>query len=194
MRRKKVMLGVEGPSFFEYQKKKKEEAQPEAPKKKDPMEAIFGGKPEAGPGTPVPPAAQTSRESRMRPGFQGQSSYWSDPEQWFEVRKLWDYVAGMRSQYHVRTFPVTVLTMSAVDPRYNVVDMNVAVAQIAQFFGLPVSTFQGLTLQDAWTHVFDPFLNGIARAMNNAKPYLVPGYLKFDMDDTGALMIVYQEH
>lgn len=129
----------------------------------------------------------------MRPGFQSYSSRWDDPEQWFEVRKLWDYVNEMRSTYHIRVFPLTVLTMSAVDPRYNVVDMNVAVAQIAQFFGLPVSSFQGLTLQDAWTHVFEPFLNSLARAMNNAKPFMIPGYIKFDMDENGSLIIVYQE-
>jgi len=193
MKRHKANMGVEGPSFYEYQKHG-----PEPERKKSFFESIFGGAPESGPGIPpeAAAAAAATRSARMRPGFHAHDPYSLNPERWFEVDRLWAYVEEMKKTYRIRLFPVTVLTSPAIEPGTRTVNMNVAAGEIAQFFGIPVSAFQNMTLADAYTNVFEPFMSAVAQGLNQMKsvnPFLVPGYVRFDLDDTGALILVYEE-
>lgn len=181
-------MGVEGPSFYEYQQKKKagENPVPPAgpPRKKSMFETIFGAPLEekaTGPAVTPPP----THESRMRPGYQRRGMSFVDPNQWFAVPEIWNYVHETRSQFRGQTFIVTVLTQPAAE-------LKQAAVEVIQFFGIPLSAYEGLTIEQTWQNVIGPFFDDIESAINQMKPFTVPGSIRFDMVD-GSLVLVYQD-
>jgi hypothetical protein len=184
--RRKPMMGVEGPSFFDFQQQKKAEQKPgSVPPKKKFLESIFGPSPEQPPaGGPRPISIP---EGRLRPGFQHRGFGYVDPNQWFEVAGIWDFVQRTRSSGSGwPVFVVDVLTR----PTYNV---SQSAGEIAQLFGIPASSFQGLSLEDYWTQVIGPFFENLERGINSMKPFTIPGSIRFDMNPEGSLLLVYQD-
>lgn len=198
-RRSKPKMGVEGPSFFEHQKKKDQphgEGQTPGgakPRKKWMFESMFA--PHQDPSTGPNPNPQTpSRriEDRLRPGYQGPGLRFPDPERWFKVADIWGRVAYTISMHGNQAFIVDYLTR----PTYGATQAEreiQAAGEIAQLFGIPVTDFQGLSMDQAWKNVIGPFFDGLEQGINRVKPFGIPGAIRFELDDSGALMMVYRD-
>lgn len=189
----KHQMGVEGPSFYrEQQERRRQEqeakerqgrdqpkTQESQPKHQPSMwDAMFGPRP------PAPPAPVTPPEQ----AFQRRGFGTVDPNEWFEVAAIWNYVAQVRAlpQYKGQVFQVDILTPAAKD-------LNQAAAEVSQFFRMPASAFQGLSLDDAWKQVIGPFLESLEVGLNRVKPFAITGTLRFELDEEGKLVLAYQD-
>lgn len=199
-RRSKAKMGVEGPSFFEHQKKQQQahgEGQtPEGakPRKKWMFESMFAPHHEQAAGPNPSPTPSRRLEDRLRPGYQGPSFRRPDPERWFKVADIWNRVGYTISMHGNQPFIVDYLTR----PTYGATQAEreiQAAGEIAQLFGLPPTDFQGLSMEQAWKDVIGPFFDGLEQGINSAqvKPFGIPGAIRFELDDSGALMMVYRD-
>lgn len=191
----KHQMGVEGPSFWrEQQARREQEAEAQAkarekqgrdqPKSPDPapkpQPSMWDFLPHAGP-APTPPQAQ-------EPAFQRRGYGSVDPNQWLQVPAIWNYVGQIRAQpqYRGESFIVDVLTPAAPD-------LDQTATEIYHFFRMTAASFQGLNLEGAWKQVIGPFLESLEAAMNRAKPFTITGQIRFEIDEEGKLVLVYQD-
>lgn len=190
MKQQKHHMGVEVPSFFEYQRRKAEAEAAAASakaKKQGFFDALFA--PEARPKAEQPPAPPGP--STARPGFMNRPAYLIDANQWFEVAKIWSRMTDLILTHGNRPF-----LESLTPPIYNATRAErefQAAANIAQLFGIPGSEFQGMTIEQSWQNVIGPFFEGIERSINRAKPSNILGSISFELEPTtGELIMAYR--
>lgn len=189
MREYRHQMGVEGPSFYREQQRRKEEQgrdQPPAETPKQPgqpsmWETMFGPRPEERTAGPAVTKAEVPD-----PGFQRRGLSAVDATQWFPVAEIWDYVGRTRGLGN-QIFIVGAYTNMAQD-------LEQAAGQIAERFGMPLSIFE-LTLDQAWKQVIGPFLEGLERSMMRLKPFTIPGSLSFELsqEPDNQLILVYRD-
>jgi hypothetical protein len=102
--------------------------------------------------------------------------------------EIWNHVGKMRSApgYRGEPFVVDVLTLAAKD-------LSQSAGEISQFLKIPSSAFEGLSLDAAWKQVIGPFIERLEVGMNRTKPFIITGVLRFEVDDEGKLLLVYQD-
>jgi hypothetical protein len=186
MRKHKHQMGVEGPSFHRFQQERHGE-QPGAPpgpvKKRSIFEAIFHADPEqkaVGP-MPEPPEAQ------LRPGYQRRGVSAVDAGKWFEVPLIWEAIVKNRPIFGGQKLILQALTRATNN------DLTQSAGEVVQFFGIPISSFQGLTLDEVWLKVIGPFFEELERSLNQAKPFTIPGLVSFELNEVGQLTLVYKD-
>lgn len=198
MKQQKHHMGVEVPSFFEYQRRKAEQnaadtaaaaAAAAKAKKQGFFDAIFA--PEPKPKAEQPAAPPAPGPSTVRPGFMRQPGTYVDATQWFEVAKIWERVGNMIAQYGHKDF-VDALTAPIYHATRAERDFQAA-ADIAQFFGIPAAEFQGLTIEQSWQNVIGPFFEALEHSINRVKPFGIPGSISFELEPTtGQLLMAYR--
>lgn len=141
-------------------------------------------------GTPPPPAESPER---MRPGFQPSYSR-VDPGEAFGVPKMWAFIDQKRREpgYSPRSFVVDILTppVTAGDDLQRQIG---TIGEIAMFFGIPASAFEGLSVNQAWQQVIGPMFQEFEGMMNRGRPAYIPGFLSFDLNPQNQLEIVYYD-
>jgi len=194
----KHQMGVEGPSFWREQQERRQQerlqqeaqaretqgrdqpkTQESAPKRQPSMwDAMFSSGPGEAPKAPLP-----SKDVFQRKGYGA-----VDPNEYLLMPQIWNYVGQMRSApgYRGEPFVVDVLTLA-------VKDLGQSAGEISQFFKIPASAFQGLSLDAAWKQVIGPFIESLEVGMNRTKPFIITGVLRFEVDDEGKLLLVYQD-
>lgn len=200
MKRQKHEMGVEVPSFFEYQRRKAAEkaatdadaaaaaAAASRSKKQGFFDALFA--PEHKPTTQQPQVPPSPPP--VIPGSVNWPPPFVDANQYFEVAPIWNRVVTTIADYGNRDFVIDILT----PPIYNATRAErdfQAAAEIAQFFGIPGSRFQGLTLQQSWENVIGPFFYKLEESINRARPFGILGSIHFELDpNTNQLELAYR--
>lgn len=194
MKRRKQTMGVEIPNpGFSFKKKPGGEGNPpETPRRQRSLFESVLDKMEKATGSPPPAPAPTS-ESRMRPGYQERLSMPSiDPERWFKVGEIWTQVHNTVLMAGNQSYIVDTITLAPVSGTPQEREVQSA-GEIAQFFGIPIPDFQGLTMQQAWQDVIGPLFDKLETAMNRVKPFGIPGSIRFELDPRGSLIMVYRD-
>lgn len=193
----KHQMGVEGPSFWrEQQERRRQEAEAQAKAK----ESQGRDQPKTQEGAPKRQASMWdwmkssgSGEAPKAPlppqdAFQRSGYGSTDPSEYLMMPDIWNFVGKLRSApgYRGEPFVVDVLTPA-------VKDLNQSAGEISQFFRIPASAFEGLTLDAAWKQVIGPFIESLEVGMSRTKPFAIPGVLRFEVDEEGKLLLVYQD-
>lgn len=198
-RRRRFLLGVES-SFFPRARKALQDrlraqgkpGEVSEPRQKAMWEFISEETP-LPTGTPpggVPPA---EGPERMRPGYQ--PSYTNiDPADAFGVSKMWAFVDQQRRKpgYTPQAFLVDILTPPVTAGDDQQIQMG-TIGEIAMFFGIPVSEFQNLSIDQAWKQVIGPLFQEFESMMNRGRPAYIPGFLSFNLSPQNELAIVYYD-
>lgn len=186
----KPKMGVEGPSFYEFQQNRKKDPEQKPSKKKSFFDAIFGPQPQQATGAA---AEIPNREARLRPGFHPREPNYVDANRWFTVPAIWDRVGYTISMHGNQAFIVDILTR----PVYNATRAErelQSAGEIAQFFGIPPNEFVGLSLEQSWQNVIGPFFSALEESINRAKPVSIPGAIRFELEPaTNELIMVYRD-
>lgn len=197
MRKYKPNMGVEGPSFREQQERRQREleakekqgrdqpkVQEPAPKHQDALwNTMFGPRTAAGAVPPTPPPPSQEQQSFQRQGFG-----LMDPNKWLKVADIWNYVGQVRISPNYRGGGFAVDTLTPAVP-----ELHQAAGEVAQFFGIPAASFQGLSLEASWKEVIGPFIRSLEISLNRMKPFVIPGGLSFELGDRNELMLVYKD-
>lgn len=182
MKKQKAYMGVEVPSFFEYQRRKAEQEAAASGKKKFPFEGLFA--PDK-PRTQQPPAPPIT--NAPRPGFPVQPSSFT-----IDIKKIWERVIDTVTEFGNQEFVIDVLTKPIYNATRSERDFEAAM-EIAQLFGIPQSKFQGLSMQQAWNHVMGPFFENLENTINSAKPVRSLGNIRFELEPgTNELLMYYR--
>lgn len=183
----KHQMGVEGPSFWKEQQERRQREQ-ETQGRDQPKTQESAPKHQPSMWDFLPHKGPTQAPAPVPQVFQRRTFGFVDATQWLEVAKIWDYVGQMRSQpqYRGGGFIVDIYTPPAQD-------LNQTAAEISQFFNMPASNFEGLTLDQAWKQVIGPFLESLEMSMSRMKPMNIPGALRFEIDEELKLVLAYQD-
>lgn len=173
MKQHKANMGVEVPSFFEYQRRKAEQA---ASGKKFPFEGLFA--PDK-PRTQQPPITNAPR-----PGFPVQQSSFT-----IDIPKIWEKVIATVTEYGNQEFVIDVLTRPVYNATRAERDFQAA-EEIARLFGLPTG---GLPIEQSWQNVIGPFFYNLENSINGAKPVRSLGNIRFELEpSTNELLMYYR--
>lgn len=177
-KRRGLLLGVH--SFYEYQKAKR--AAKQAPTTETPMPRSWMDvlKPAEEP-QPAP------RTDILRPEFRRRFATLDANEYW-DIGAVWNHVANERRNPVYRGGPFVVDVVTLANP-----DRSVQASEMINFFRIPQAAYQGLSVDETLRTVLLPFLEEIERSVNSYKPYVVPGLIRFEMTDDGALILTYYE-
>lgn len=196
-RRRRFLLGVDS-SFFPRSRKALQDrlrAQGKAedvsePRQKAMWEFISEETPLPA-GTPPAGVPPEEHPERMRPGFQ--PSYARvDPGE--GISKMWAFVDQQRRKpgYTPQDFLVEILT-PPVTAGNDLQRQMGTIGEIAMFFGIPASAFEGLTVDQAWQQVIGPMFQDFEGMMNRGRPAYIPGFLSFNLSPQHELVIVYYD-
>lgn len=180
-RRRKYNLGVDNP-FFPRARKAEERLRAQegaGEAKKRIWEYIPGETPPGG----TPPV---EHPELMRPGFQ--PSYMQEPTPWPDAPAMWAIVDEARRTPGYASQPVLVQVLTRP-----VKDQDHAIGEIAEFFGIPVAAFQGLSIGQAWRQVIGPMIEEFELIMNRGRPTYITGSLRFDFSPHNELIVVYYD-
>jgi hypothetical protein len=200
-RRRGITLGVES-SFFPRARKAMEERQRAQggageSKKRDVWEFLREEtpRPPTASSPAIPPIAPpVERPEMMRPGYQPSYSR-VDPSQAFAVPEMWAYIDQLRRSpgYVPQVYLIDRLTppvTGATEEEIQGETLN----QIASFFGIPGSAFQGMTsIEQGWNQVIVPMFEEFEGMMNRGRPVWIPGFLRFDFSPQNELVIRYYD-
>jgi len=183
VKHQKHQLGVEVPSFFEWQRKKQEQeaaaAASRQARKPGFFEALFV--PPARPTQTPPPAAPN-----LPPGFQNQPMAFT-----IDIPMIWNQVISWITEYGNQQFIIDVLT----NPVYNATRIErdqQAADEIAAFFGLRPRV-PGASIQQYWQNVIGPFFEALENSINRAKPLESLGFIRFELEpNTNQLLMAYR--
>lgn len=180
--RHRILLGVEGGSFFPRSRKAEERLRAQRNISEPGREWWkYAETPAEG----TPPIVE--HPESMRPGYQPPEYARAEQGQEFSIPALWTIVDQARRGGGRPPFLVQTLTRP-------VKDENQALGEIAQFFGIPSAAFQGIgTVERAWTQVIGPMFAEFEAAMNRERPSYIPGSLHFDMTPQYELAVAYYE-
>ena len=193
MRGYKHQMGVEGPSFWREQQERRQQEEAAAretqgrdqPKTQAPapkrQASMWDWMKSSGSGEA--PKAPLPQDVFHRKGYGS-----ADPNEYLMMPQIWNHVGKMRSApgYRGEPFVVDILTLA-------VRDLNQSAGEISQFLKIPSSAFEGLSLDAAWKQVIGPFIESLEVGMNRTKPFIITGVLRFEVDDEGKLLLVYQD-
>ncbi len=187
MKHQKHHLGVEVPSFYEWQRRRQEQEQASASpqaRKRSRFEAIFA--------PPPSPRVEPPQPSTQGPpaGYASKSIGYVDARQWFKVPELWNRIGEMIIQYGHQD-----LVDTLTPPVYNATRAErelQSAAEIARFFGMSGADFQGLTLEQSW-NLIGNFFQALEYSINREKPPGIPGFITFELEpSTGQLLMAYR--
>jgi len=186
VRQQKHQMGVEVPSFFEWQRKKQEQEQDAAAaasrqaRKPGFFDAIF--LPPGRPAQTPPPAAPNPVPS----GFPNQPMAFT-----IDIPMIWSQVISWITEYGNQQFILDVLT----NPVYNATRIErdqQAADEIASFFGLR-PRIPGASIQQYWQNVIGPFFTALEKSINDAKPLESLGFIRFELEpNTNQLLMAYR--
>jgi hypothetical protein len=148
------------------------------------------------PGEETPPPSAVGpveRPESMRPGYQPSYSK-VDPSQAFGIPAMWAYVDEIRRfpGYTPQAYLVRFLTPPVTLGDEQQIQMG-TIGEIAMFFGIPISAFQGMTVPQAWDQVIFPLFREYEGIMNRERPPHIPGFLSFDFSPKNELAVVYYD-